>query len=446
MEILIKAAQFLLSLSLLIILHEFGHFAFAKLFKTRVEKFYLFFDPWFSLFKYKKGDTEYGIGWLPLGGYVKISGMIDESMDKEQLKKPAQPWEFRAKPTWQRLIIITAGVMVNFLLGFFIYVMVLFTWGEKYMPTDNITDGIWVFDEVVQEIGIKTGDKIVAIDGKKSERLLDLTGDFFVGKTVTVDRNGELIKLDLPVDLVSKLIENKSRLLFYPRMPFIVASISDSSVNFNSGLKVRDHILALNDTPIKYFDEFNNVATQFKNDTVNLLIERDNQTKNISVVLDSAGKIGIIPAMVSLNDMDKMGIYNLVTHEFTFAEAIPAGINKAYNKLNSYVQQVKLILNPKTGAYKGLGGFGTIGNLFPSTWDWQAFWEITAFLSLILAVMNLLPIPGLDGGHTMFIIYEMIFRRKPSDKFVEYAQMAGMLLLFALLIYANGKDIIRAFE
>jgi len=446
MEILIKAAQFLLSLSLLIILHEFGHFAFAKLFKTRVEKFYLFFDPWFSLFKYKKGDTEYGIGWLPLGGYVKISGMIDESMDKEQLKKPAQPWEFRAKPTWQRLIIITAGEMVNFLLGFFIYVMVLFTWGEKYMPTDNITDGIWVFDEVVQEIGIKTGDKIVAIDGKKSERLLDLTGDFFVGKTVTVDRNGELIKLDLPVDLVSKLIENKSRLLFYPRMPFIVASISDSSVNFNSGLKVRDHILALNDTPIKYFDECNNVATQFKNDTVNLLIERDNQTKNISVVLDSAGKIGIIPAMVSLNDMDKMGIYNLVTHEFTFAEAIPAGINKAYNKLNSYVQQVKLILNPKTGAYKGLGGFGTIGNLFPSTWDWQAFWEITAFLSLILAVMNLLPIPGLDGGHTMFIIYEMIFRRKPSDKFVEYAQMAGMLLLFALLIYANGKDIIRAFE
>ncbi|MBN1111660.1 MAG: RIP metalloprotease RseP [Bacteroidales bacterium] len=446
MEILIKAAQFLLSLSLLIILHEFGHFAFAKLFKTRVEKFYLFFDPWFSLFKYKKGDTEYGIGWLPLGGYVKISGMIDESMDKEQLKKPAQPWEFRAKPTWQRLIIITAGVMVNFLLGFFIYVMVLFTWGEKYMPTDNITDGIWVFDEVVKEIGIKTGDKIVDIDGKKTERLLDLTGDFFVGKTVSVDRNGELIKLDLPVDLVSKLIENKSRLLFYPRMPFIIASISDSSINYNNGLKVRDHIIALNDTPIKYFDEFNDVAIQFKNDTVNLLIERDNETKNISVVLDSAGKIGIMPAMVSLNDMDKMGVYNLVTHDFTFAEAIPAGINKAYNKLNSYVQQVKLILNPKTGAYKGLGGFGTIGNLFPSTWDWQSFWEITAFLSLILAVMNLLPIPGLDGGHTMFIIYEMIFRRKPSDKFMEYAQMAGMLLLFALLIYANGKDIIRAFE
>ena len=446
MEILIKAAQFLLSLSLLIILHEFGHFAFAKLFKTRVEKFYLFFDPWFSLFKYKKGDTEYGIGWLPLGGYVKISGMIDESMDKEQLKKPAQPWEFRAKPTWQRLIIITAGVMVNFLLGFFIYVMVLFTWGEKYMPTDNITDGIWVFDEVVKEIGIKTGDKIVDIDGKKTERLLDLTGDFFVGKTVSVDRNGELIKLDLPVDLVSKLIENKSRLLFYPRMPFIIASISDSSINYNSGLKVRDHIIALNDTPIKYFDEFNDVAIQFKNDTVNLLIERDNETKNISVVLDSAGKIGIMPAMVSLNDMDKMGVYNLVTHDFTFAEAIPAGINKAYNKLNSYVQQVKLILNPKTGAYKGLGGFGTIGNLFPSTWDWQSFWEITAFLSLILAVMNLLPIPGLDGGHTMFIIYEMIFRRKPSDKFMEYAQMAGMLFLFALLIYANGKDIIRAFE
>ena len=446
MEILIKAAQFLLSLSLLIILHEFGHFAFAKLFKTRVEKFYLFFDPWFSLFKYKKGDTEYGIGWLPLGGYVKISGMIDESMDKEQLKKPAQPWEFRAKPTWQRLIIITAGVMVNFLLGFFIYVMVLFTWGEKYMPTDNITDGIWVFDEVVKEIGIKTGDKIVDIDGKKTERLLDLTGDFFVGKTVSVDRNGELIKLDLPVDLVSKLIENKSRLLFYPRMPFIIASISDSSINYNSGLKVRDHIIALNDRPIKYFDEFNDVAIQFKNDTVNLLIERDNETKNISVVLDSAGKIGIMPAMVSLNDMDKMGVYNLVTHDFTFAEAIPAGINKAYNKLNSYVQQVKLILNPKTGAYKGLGGFGTIGNLFPSTWDWQSFWEITAFLSLILAVMNLLPIPGLDGGHTMFIIYEMIFRRKPSDKFMEYAQMAGMLLLFALLIYANGKDIIRAFE
>lgn len=446
MDTVIKISQLLLSLSILVILHELGHFTFAKLFKTRVEKFYLFFNPWFALFKFKKGETEYGIGWLPLGGYVKISGMIDESMDKEQLSKPAEPWEFRSKPAWQRLLIISAGVIVNFILGFFIYVMVLFAWGEKYMPMDSLPDGVWVMDEVVQKIGIQNGDKIIAIDGKKTERLLDMTGDFFVGKTVSVERNGELINIDLPIDLVNKLIDNKSKLLFYPRMPFIVANIPDSSVNFGSGLKVRDKILAVNDIQIKYFDEFKNVTQQFKNDTVNLLIERDNKTQNISVILDNEGRVGILPAILTINDMDKLGICKLVTQNYTFAEAIPAGINKAYNKLNSYIQQFKLILNPKTGAYKGLGGFGTIGNLFPSVWDWRSFWEITAFLSLILGVMNLLPIPALDGGHILFIIYEMIFRRKPSDKFLEYAQIAGMLLLFTLLIYANGKDIMRAFE
>jgi regulator of sigma E protease len=445
-EILIRAAQFILSLSILIILHELGHFIPAKLFKTRVEKFYLFFDPWFSLFKFKKGETEYGIGWLPLGGYVKISGMVDESMDKEQMAQPPQPHEFRSKPAWQRLIIMLGGVTVNLLLAMVLYAMTLFVWGETYLPNKNVKDGVWCVDPMAQEMGFKNGDKIISVNGKTIDKFNDVFIEMLYGGDVIIDRNGTQETITIPQNFIEKLIDNTNRTpLFMPRQPFLVGQAIDTLPAGKAGILPKDKITAINGTPIRYFDEFKDSLENKKNASVLLTIEREGALKEIEVDVTNEGTIGIQVAHYPVKDLEQMGVYEFEKETFGFFAAIPAGINKAIDKLDFYVRQFKMILNPDTGAYKGLGGFATMGSMFPSTWDWQIFWEMTAFLSVILAFMNILPIPALDGGHVMFLLYEMITRRKPNEKLMEKAQLVGMILLFGLLIFANGNDIIRIF-
>ncbi len=447
MDIVIKVSQFILSLSLLIVLHELGHFIPAKLFKTRVEKFYLFFDYKFSLFKKKIGETTYGIGWIPLGGYVKISGMIDESMDTEQLKEEPKPWEFRSKPAWQRLIIMLGGVTVNFILGILIYIFMLNIWGEKYLPNENLKDGIWVQDELGTYVGLQTGDKILTIDGKKIKKFRNLTLEFVNGNSFTIERNGQIIEKQIPIDFISKLVDrdkNKGSFIF-PRMPFVIAKVADSSKNINSGLQSKDVLIAINKKPIKYYDEVRGELSNYKNQEVSLTIKRNTIEKDIPVYINEKGEIGVYFAPTSFIDLEKMGYYDLETKKYTFIEAIPGGFKKTYETLANYIKQFKKILNPSTGAYKGLGGFIAIGSIFPSTWDWQSFLSITAFLSIMLGFMNLLPIPALDGGHVMFTLYEMISGRKPSDKFLESAQVVGFFILIALLLFANGNDIYRNF-
>jgi regulator of sigma E protease len=442
MGVVIQISQLLLSLSLLIILHELGHFLFARLFKTRVEKFYLFFDPWFSLFKVKRGDTEYGLGWLPLGGYVKISGMLDESMDKEQLKQPPQPYEFRSKTTWQRLLIMLGGIIVNLILGFVIYSMVLFVWGEKYMPNKNLKDGIWCVDSIANEIGFKNGDKIIAINNKPIERFDDIFKDILFGGSVKVIRNNKEIEFRIPEDFINKIIEKRNVVLFYPRVPFIINEIPDTSINAGSGLMPRDQVIGINGASFKYYDEYQSIIDTINPGKVQLKLLRNGEQKVVTATLNEKRKLVIIPIFPTFEEMEKLGLYKLETNSFTFLQSIPAGWNLAKEKLGFYIKQMKLLFDFKTGAYKGLGGFGTIGGLFPKTWEWEVFWEITAFLSLILAFMNVLPIPALDGGHVAFLLYEMVTGRKPNEKFLEYAQIAGMVFIFALLIVANLNDIL----
>ena len=446
MNVLIQISQLLLSLSILVILHESGHFLTAKLFKTRVEKFYLFFNPWFSLFKVKKGDTEYGLGWLPLGGYVKISGMIDESMDKEQLKKPPQPYEFRSKPSWQRLIIMLGGVMVNLIIGILIYSFVLLVWGEKYLPNENLTDGIWCIDSLALDIGLENGDKIISINGEQPDRYSDILGKLIFGGNVQVLRNDREINIDIPEDFVGKLVEKRKGLLIYPRIPFIVAKIPDTSINVNSDLRSKDRVVGIEGIRIKYYDEYKSITDTLKGKEIALDILRENEEKTVKVRLSDEGLFEITTAILGFKEMEKLNIYKFNTKQFTFLSAIPAGLIKAKEKLGFYIKQFKLIFNFKTGAYKGLGGFGSIGGLFPHVWEWQAFWEITAFLSLILAFMNILPIPALDGGHVTFLLFEIITGRKPGDKFLEYAQITGMIILLSILLYANGNDIVRLIQ
>lgn len=443
---LIKALQLILSLAILVVLHELGHFIPAKLFKTKVEKFYLFFDWPYSLIKKKIGDTEYGIGILPLGGYVKIAGMIDESMDTEHLNKDPEPWEFRSKPAWQRLIIMLGGVIVNFVLGFAIYILILFTWGESYLPNDNVKDGVWVTDSLGIELGLQTGDKIKSVDGNQIRAFSSLTSEFVNGEKFVIERNGEIIEKDIPVNFIDQLMSNGKGPFISPRMPFVVGGFAETSQNINSGLKEKDLILAINNTPIKYFDEASALLENLKNETISLTIKRKNIEETVSVKLDENGKIGISLGSLPAADMEKLGYYTLETKEYSFAEAIPAGTAKGYKTLTDYIKQLKKVFNPETGAYKGLGGFISIGSIFPSTWSWQSFWSITAFLSIMLGFMNLLPIPALDGGHVVFTLYEMITGRKPSDKFLEYAQVTGFVILMALLLFANANDVVKLFD
>lgn len=441
MEILVKAGQFLLSLSILIILHEMGHFVFAKLFKTRVEKFYLFFNPWFSLFKKKVGDTEYGLGWLPLGGYVKISGMIDESMDKEQMKQPPKDYEFRSKPSWQRLLIMLGGVMVNFILAIGIYVLVLFTWGETFLPVENMKYGIMV-DSTGMEMGLQNGDKILSIDGQEVENYLSIVHDIVVdqAKTIQVERNGRQVQLDLPENTIANLI--KSDLPILPRMPFYISGFNpEDSSAYRSGVREGDRIIALNGYETEFFDQFKNQIQEYPNSTVTLTVLRnESDTLFIDTPVSENSTIGVSA------DFDLDRFFELEEKRYTLVESIPAGISKGYSMVESYLKQLKLLFKPETRAYEEIGGFIKIGSIFPGTWDWQAFWNMTAFLSIILAIMNILPIPALDGGHVTFLLYEIITGRKPGEKFMEYAQIAGMIILLALLVYANGNDIINLFN
>lgn len=443
MDIVIKLSQFLLSLSLLIVLHELGHFIPAKLFKTRVEKFYLFFDVKFSLFKKKIGETVYGIGWLPLGGYVKIAGMIDESMDTEQMKQEPQPWEFRSKPAWQRLIIMLGGVTVNFILAFLIYIGMTWYYGDKYIANDSLKDGVWVTSEDLKKAGMQSGDKILTIDGTTLERFNEAQAKMLTAETIVVDRNGEEKTIELPVDFVSGVIKSKGQSLIMPRFPFIVGGFTESSPN-KEVLNEKDFILSVNQVPVKYFDEMENILLSLANQEVPAVIKRNDQEMEITLKVDKDGKIGVGPAMISNDDAEKLGLFALTTEKHSFLESIPVGLQKGKDQLVGYGKQLKLIANPETGAYKGVGGFKAIYDIFPQTWSWEVFWSITALLSIMLGVMNLLPIPALDGGHVMFLLYEMITGRKPSDKFMEYAQTVGFVLLIALLLFANGNDIFKA--
>jgi regulator of sigma E protease len=439
MKILIQASQFLLSLSILVLLHEFGHFIFARLFRTRVEKFYIFFNPWFSLFKRKIGETEYGIGWLPLGGYVKISGMIDESMDREQMKHPPQPWEFRSKPAWQRLLIMTGGVLVNFILALFIYASVLYAWGEQYLPTRNVKYGI-MCDSLALSMGLKNGDKILSLDNRKVERFNMVLHDLIVNKTSTiqVEREGKVLDIAVPEEIIAPLL--KSTGFITTRIPFIVDDFTKESTAPSAGIKKEDQIIGINDKNIMFFDEFKEELAKYKNSTVQIKVLRGTEELTFPVKVNEMGLVGIYP----VGDLSRF--FELEKIEYSFLSAIPAGISKGFSTMVSYLKQLKLLFRPKVKAYESLGGFIKIGSFFPEEWDWQSFWNLTALLSIILAIMNILPIPALDGGHVMFLLFEMVTGRKPGDKFLEYAQIAGMLLLLALLLYANGNDVVQLFR
>ncbi|MEZ4855248.1 MAG: RIP metalloprotease RseP [Gelidibacter sp.] len=445
MEFVIKIGQFLLSLSLLIVLHELGHFIPAKIFKTRVEKFYLFFDVKYSLFKKKIGDTVYGIGWLPLGGYVKISGMIDESMDKEQMAQPPQPWEFRSKPAWQRLIIMLGGVTVNFVLAIFIYIGMSYYYGDEILPNENIKDGLLIENTVANEAGLKTGDKIIAVDGFKIQDFSQISERVLFGKDITIERQGVQSTIELPHDLLSQLIDSKDRSFIDLRMPFLISEVPDSSFNKNSGITKGDVIIGLNNINTKYADQLIPALKTLKGQQVEAHIKRDNTQLTIPLTINDEGKLGLIYATgASPKTLEALNYYHFKNKKYSFLEAIPVGLNKTKDKLSSYVKQLKAIFTPSTGAYKGVGGFKAIYDIFPDFWSWEVFWSITAFLSIMLGFLNLLPIPALDGGHVMFLLYEIISGRKPTEKFLERAQMVGFFILIALVLFANGNDIFKA--
>ncbi len=437
----IKVAQLLLALSILVVLHEFGHYITAKWFGCRVERFFLFFDPWFAPFKKKIGDTVYGIGWLPLGGYVKIAGMVDESMDREQLKTPAEPWEFRAKPAWQRLIIMSGGVIVNIILAFIIYAGIAMVWGERITPNESVTAGIAIQDPVLYEIGLKDGDKVLAVDGEKIEDFGDVVRKILVGKQVEVERDGQPVMLTIPVDFIGTLVEKKNSksLLITPRTPVIVFEAPDSLEAYKAGIRKGDKLVAINGQPTAYFDQFAKTLSGIKADSVNLSVVRNGETISVNSKLNADGKLGFFNIQAP-EDLVAAGVLKQEVKKYGFFAAIPQGIKMAGEQLKFYIDQFKLILTPETGAYKGVGGFKAMGNIFPATWDWESFWRITAFFSIILAFMNMLPIPALDGGHVVFTLIEMISGRKPSQKFLEYAQVVGMVLLLGLMLYANGND------
>ena len=443
MEFVIKISQFLLSLSLLIVLHELGHFIPAKAFKTRVEKFYLFFDIKYSLLKKKIGDTVYGIGWLPLGGYVKISGMIDESMDKAQMALPPQPWEFRSKPAWQRLIIMLGGVTVNFILAWIIYIFTSAFYGDTTVSTNSIKDGYLIENNALQDVGLKTGDNIVSINGIKYDNLADLSYSFISAKEAVIERDGQEININFPQDFAGKLTNSNGQPLLNLRTPFYVDHTVDTLQNGNSGIKKGDIIVGINDKELKYFDQLGDIIDQFKNQEVIAHILREGNPLDITLKVNENGKLGIISGG-SLETFDKLGYVDLVRKDYSFMESFTVGSEKFVKQFKKYGEQLKLIFTPSTGAYQGVGGFYAIYNVFPDTWSWEFFWSITAFLSIMLAVLNLLPIPALDGGHVMFLLYEMVSGRKPSEKFLERAQMVGFFILIGLVLFANGNDIFKA--
>lgn len=438
MDIVIKIIQFFMSLSLLVAIHEFGHFIMARVFKIRVEKFYIFFNPWFSLLKWKRGDTEYGLGWLPLGGYVKIAGMIDESMDTEQMKAPVKPDEFRAKPAWQRFLVMIAGVVMNILLAVVIYTGIRYVHGEAYMANADVKWG-YEFSEAGERLGFRDGDRVVAIDGEEIDDVNEIRGLLLLtddARRVTVVRDGRETEFTVPFE---KLLEMRRRReyenLYVLRVPFIVDSVMSESAAA-AGLRRGDEVVACGDVESVDAATVTESLNEHRGDTVTLGVLRDGARVSVEVPVNDEGKIGVRLA----------NPFTPRVREFTFWQAIPEGAKLAGETVADYWQQLKLIFSPRTKMYEELGGFIAIGNIFPSEWDWLRFWSMTAFLSIMLAVLNILPIPGLDGGHALFTLWEMATGRKPSDRFLEIMQYIGFILLLALVIYANGNDIYRLFN
>ena len=438
---IIKTVQLLLALSLLVIIHELGHFMFAKLFKCRVEKFYLFFDYKYSLFKKKIGETEFGIGWIPIGGYVKISGMVDESMDTEQLKQEPQPWEYRAKPAWQRFFIIIGGVMMNILLAMVIFIGITYAWGDNYIKNSDVHNG-YAFSEVAKEMGFKNGDKIISIDGEEIESYSLIPQMILLGdnRIVNINRNGEEIKLTITDAMIQTMLKDKGFINL--RIPFNIAGIQEGSIAESAGLIKGDSLVAVNGVNMVYLDEFSAAFAANRNQTVQLGVIRKgvDTVMTVATTLDSTAMLGVMPG-ANIGEL-----YTISYKDYTLAEAIPAGIVRGYDEIGKYLQQLKVIVNPDTGAYKEVGGFIAMGSIFPGEWSWFAFWHITALLSIMLAVINILPIPALDGGHLVFIVYEMIARRPPSQKVLEVAQYIGFFIIMGVVILANGNDIIKFFS
>jgi len=463
MEIIIKIAQFFLSLTVLVLIHEFGHYFTARLFKIRVEKFYIFFNPWLSLVRTKviagkrkfswlskktpetwkdePGNTEWGIGWLPLGGYVKIAGMIDESMDKEQMKQEPQPWEFRTKPAWQRLIVMIAGVCMNILLAVGIYILLLFFIGESYLPTKNLKYGI-VVDSIAYDIGLRNGDKILSVDNKYIENFKEIPIEiiFNQSKTIQVLRDSLELNINIPEGFIGKIVDSKKLSFIDYRFPFVIEDFTPNSIAQKAGMLPGDQIIAINDISTQYYDEFKKTLPDFVNQNVIITVLRNNQTIEIPLKLSETPMIGVAVK-------DPSNFLSFAVKEYSFWQAIPAGTLKTYKTTVDYFKQFKLLFTSKeVKVSENLGGFISIGKIFSPQWDWVHFWSITAFLSVILAFMNILPIPALDGGHVLFLLFEMITRRKPSEKFLEYAQYAGLAILLSLVLFANVNDIIRLFK
>ncbi|MFN8253563.1 MAG: RIP metalloprotease RseP [Ferruginibacter sp.] len=458
METLIKVAQFFVSLSILIALHEWGHFFFAKLFKTRVNKFYLFFDflfPMpnvlnFALFKKKKGETEYGIGWFPLGGYVQIDGMMDETQDAEKLKAPPQPWEFRSKPAWQRLLIMMGGILVNVLLAFLIYAMVLFVWGEKKILNDSVKNGIAVGDSLMYEIGFRDGDQIVSVNGQPIKYFEDVPKKVLINsEKVVVNRNGQNITVEVPNDLLGKLSTKKidRRGLIGILLPPITDSVPNPAKSnaFKAGIQGGDKILKLDSTVIDSWQDISRYTEKLKDSAAVLVtVERNNTQYQYTVKLDKNHQLGLL--QLTGEKLEKMGLLKIETRKFGFFESFPAGVSKAITKLTDYMEQFALLFKPSTGAYKGMGGFASMTQIFPTYWDWENFWNITAMFSIILAFMNFLPIPMLDGGYILFTLFEIVTGKKVPDKFLEKANMIGFFIIIGLMLFTNGNDVFRKFK
>lgn len=436
-----NVGQFILAFSILVVLHEMGHFLPAKWFGCRVEKFYLFFNPWFSLWKKKVGETEYGLGWIPLGGYVKISGMIDESMDKEQMNQPPQPWEFRSKPAWQRLIIMLGGVIVNFVLALVLFSAILFTWGEERLPVQNLKYGLSA-DSLATAAGLQDGDLIVGVNNKPLLYMNDLPKDLMLAETVSlrVQRNGHDTVLSMPQGFVASLTKNQLKGFVSPRFPVIVDSIT-GSIKYKSGtLQKGDRLVGINDNSFAYYQEFDSLKRQYKGQVVQLKALRHGDTATVAVQLAEDGSVGFFP-------LDPSKILGTEKKRYSFFEAIPAGVSYGVERLGDYMSGIRLLFTSKEHKVSdNLGSVISIGKTFGGTWDWYRFWTMTALFSIILAFMNILPIPALDGGHALFTIYEMVTGRKPGDKFMEYAQMVGMVILLGLMLYAFGLDIWRLFK
>ncbi len=449
---LIRLLQFMLSISILVVLHEGGHFFFARLFKVRVEKFYLFFNPWFSLFKWKpkKSDTTYGIGWVPLGGYVKIAGMIDESMDTEQMKQEPQPWEFRSKPAWQRLLIMIGGVLVNFLLALFIYSMVLFTWGESYVQTKDMTMGM-KFNKQAQQLGFRDGDILLRSDkGEFAKFDVSLYRQLSSAQSVTVQRQGKEVTLPMPGEINMLEMIKAEPSFVRPLIPADIDSVVPAGIAAKAQLRKGDKLVAVNGKPIDSWNAYNYEIGVLQDRMAAATTTKDSMAiRRITLAVQHKGAATVDTVPLTLDADLKMGIgqssiysYYKDTHtSYGFFESFPAGIRYGWSVLRGYVDDMKYVFTAD-GA-KSLGGFGAIGSLFPAEWDWMLFWQMTAFLSIILAFMNILPIPALDGGHVLFLLYEIITRRKPSEKFMIRAEYIGIGILMLLMVVANLNDILR---